>query len=213
MVFLGRGVAHAGIAFSYIEAHPVLSPIVFILLYSVCIFFVVPSLPFNLAAGFLWGPLLGSVIALGGSVFGSMCAFLFARTALGQPLAEQYDNALISWMQQKLEEMGWGVIGFMCVNPAIPLGPQNFVFGLTSMKFSTFTWATTLFLYPPVLAICYLGNATGQLALVGDYKRAFELVLMASAAVTALVVIRIVMKRFFAKNGDGGPPQDMGADK
>jgi len=187
------------VLFAYIDANPILAPILFVLLYSLCILFVVPSLPFNLAAGFLWGPIFGSGIALTASVFGSICAFLFARTAFGQPLAEHFDNRLVTWMQSELDEKGWKVLAFMCVNPAIPLGPQNFIFGLTAMPFRTFAIASAISLYPPVLAVCYLGYASGQLALVGNYKQAFEMVLIASVAITVLVVIKIASKWLFAK--------------
>ncbi|ADU61111.1 MAG: VTT domain-containing protein [Pseudodesulfovibrio sp.] len=196
--FWRQGLLSPATVFVYVETNPVLAPIIFVLLYSLCILFVVPSLPFNLAAGFLWGPYVGSVVALGGSVLGSVAAFVFARTALGQPFARKFDNQLVSWMQKELEEKGWGVVGFICVNPAIPLGPQNFVFGLTSMRLWTLTWATTVFLYPPVLAVSFLGEATGSMILEGESLDIVRWAMLVSAATVVLVGFRVLMKFYFS---------------
>ncbi|MDD4951858.1 MAG: hypothetical protein PHV85_04860, partial [Desulfovibrionaceae bacterium] len=83
----------------------------------------------------------------------------------------------------------------MCVNPAIPLGPQNLLLGLTSLRFRTFLWATAAFLYPPVLAFTIIGHATGGFILQGGVEKAFRLVIWVSLAVTLLVVGRIAVRR------------------
>lgn len=190
-----KGLLTPQAVFGFIVAHPVLAPVLFVCVYVVFTLFLIPSLPLNLGAGLLWGPLLGSLFTLAGSVTGTCTAFLLARTALGQPLAEHFDNALVRSVQEEIEEKGWRAVAFMCVNPVVPPGPLGCLFGLTSLRLTTYLWATAIFLFPPVLAFATIGHISGTFVLEGDFKRLFQLVAAVSGTIVMLVIIRVVGRR------------------
>ncbi len=67
--------------------YPICSVIVFILIYTISVISILPSLPLNLAAGFFWGGILGGIYSTIGVTFGGYISFLIARLLIGQPLA------------------------------------------------------------------------------------------------------------------------------
>ena len=172
----------------------------FIGFYIISIIFLVPTLPLNLGAGILWGPFWGSILALLGGLGGAIAAFLISRTALGQPLAERFNNRVLLWLQTELDTRGWKVVAFTRLNPIFPSGPLNFVFGLTSISFATYAWATAVFHYPPALAFAIIGYSSGQFLFQGQAADWGKTIMIVSLAVTALFLIRPLASWWYRKD-------------
>jgi uncharacterized membrane protein YdjX (TVP38/TMEM64 family) len=188
------------LVFRFIQVHPVSAPLLFIAFYFLATLFLVPSLPLNLGAGILWGPFWGSILATLGFLSGAIPAFLIARTALGQPLAKRFNNRFLLWLQNELDTRGWRVVAFIRLNPIFPSGPLNFVFGLSSISFATYLWATLVFIYPPALAFAIIGYASGQFLVQGLSGDLWKAVMLISLAVTALFLIGPLVSRWYRKN-------------
>lgn len=159
-----------------VRTHPLLAPLAFIGLYALTMLFLLPTLPLNLGAGFLWGAGLGAVYALLGSTLGCILAFLFARTAFGQPFARGFNSPLLQRISGSLERSPWKAVAFVRLNPAVPTSVVNFLLGLTSLKLWTYAWGTFLFSAPLCLVFSYLGQQTGGFMLDGDMSRLVRLV-------------------------------------
>lgn len=157
-----------GKAIATVHEYPVLSPVLFVAVYAVAMFFIIPTLPLNIGAGLIWGGLLGAVYTVLGSTLGGCFAFIFSRSAFGQPLARSFQFRLMKGLVQTVSKGGWRVVAFVRLNPVIPSGVVNFLFGLTSLSFRTFLWATLVFSFPMAWVIAYLGFSTGSLMLNGD---------------------------------------------
>ncbi len=195
-----RGVISPDILVKWIEVYPKLSFVVFSLLYACSAIAALPTLPFNLAAGMFWGPLLGGVLATVGSTLGAIASFFAARFLFGQPLAERYDHRLVDWLQREFDEKGWRFIAFVRMNPVFPTGPLNYVLGLTSISAVTYSWATALFLFPPSLAFAILGDEVGSFVLEGESADFVRGVVAVSAAVSLLVALRFAGKYMQQQN-------------
>jgi uncharacterized membrane protein YdjX (TVP38/TMEM64 family) len=178
---------------AFVKAHPISSPIAFIPIYAAAMLCFVPTLPLNLVAGALWGPLLGSILALAGSVSGAVLAFLLARGLLGQPFASRFDQELLDRMRREFARYGWRVMAFVRVNPLFP-GPVNFLFGLTSMTLWTFFWSTTVFLIPLTVVFSTLGSSVGGLLLNGSIANLRTALFLAGASL-AFVAICLLLVR------------------
>ena len=109
--------------FAFIAEYAVLAPLLFVAVYVLFTVFLMPSLPLCLGSGLLWGPLWGGVLSTGGAIGGTCLAFLLARSALGQPLAERFENRLVAGIQEEIDEKGWRAVALMCFNPTLPPGP------------------------------------------------------------------------------------------
>ena len=177
-----------------VAAHSATAPALFIGAYAVAVALLLPTLPLNLAAGALWGPALGSIVALAGSTSGALLAFLLARSAFGQPLSRRLDHGRARWLQTLLQQHGWKVVAFVRLNPVFP-GPVNFLFGFTSISARTYCWATGVFLAPPTIAFAILGSSIGAAALREEVETLRRPLLYSGAAVLFLVVSVLVLRR------------------
>ena len=180
--------------FRLIEDYPVIAPLIFVAFHVMALLFMIPSLPLNLAAGILWGPLWGGIITTIGGGIGAMCAFAIARSTIGQPLANKFDNRMITWLQNQLEIKGWRIVAFTRINPVFPSSPLNYMFGITSIRFSTYVWSSIVFLFFPALAISMIGYQIGDFVISGKLADIFTTVFIVSAIATMLIILRFAVK-------------------
>jgi len=185
-----------------IAAYPIIAPALFIVAYAVIVVFMVPSLPLNIGAGFLWGPFLGSLYTLIGCTLGSTLSFIFARSTLGQPFARRFDNNILQWFVKQLSCNGWRVVAFVRMNPAFPSGPANYLFGLTSISFKEYFISTLVFPYPLCLAFSYVGESAGGVLLDGDAKRAVQLIIAVTATLCISVAGWLAYKQYSKQSLD-----------
>ena len=178
------------------RSHPVAAPGVFVAGYVLAGFVLLPTLTFNLAAGFLWGPWTGALLSIIGSVTSAVVTFSIARATVGRA-TERLNGPLARQLQQAFHDHGWKIVAFVRLNPIFP-GPVNYFFGLTSIGFGTYLWASLVFLSPPTLAFAFLGHSMGMLALTGGLGRTGDLLKVGGAAVLFLAVSALVFRRLTA---------------
>lgn len=186
-----------------VSMHPLVSVALFILTYAISVLALAPTIPFNLAAGVLWGWAAGGCIASSGAALGAISAFLATRGLLGQPLSRRFSRAWAAYLQEEFEAKGWRFIAFIRLNPALPTGAINYVLGLSSITAWTYIWATAIFLLPPTFIISLLGDEMKSAVVKGGVLDIINLLIVASAAAVALVTMWYVartLNRFRAKS-------------
>ena len=170
--------------------NPVKSILIFIVIYAISAMAALPTLPLNLAAGLFWGGFAGGIIATLGSGIGAIFSFSVVRIFFNQPLAARSDNRLVKWLQRELDRKGWQFIAFIRVNPVFPTAPLNYILALTSVRWTTYAWASMVFLIPPSVCFALIGEQAGSYLVEGRTADTVVTVLIISAAITALVAIR-----------------------
>lgn len=119
-----------------------------------------PGITFAIAAGFLFGPLLGTVCCLVAATLGAMLAFVAGRLFLKdsiKPMAMK-NKYLKKWL---FDESGKNEIFILMITRLVPLFPynlQNFAYGVTDIKFTTYSVGTLIFMLPGT-AIYTVGTA------------------------------------------------------
>ncbi|SNS26134.1 Uncharacterized membrane protein YdjX, TVP38/TMEM64 family, SNARE-associated domain [Humidesulfovibrio mexicanus] len=178
-----------------VREHPLLAPVAFIGIYALAMLFMLPTMPLNIGAGFLWGTAVGGAFSLLGSSLGATLAFSFARSAFGQPFARGFNLSLLSRLGANMEKTPWKVIAFVRLNPAVPSGVVNFLLGLTSMPLRTYVWGTILFSAPLCLVFSHLGQLTGGFMLSGDTGRLVRIVAICLGVALFLYAGRHMLSR------------------
>lgn len=187
----------------YIRIYPFMSALLFVAIYVVSIMSSFPTLPLNLAAGFFWGGFGGGLIATIAGGIGAILSFLGARVAFGQPLAKKFDpSRLVIQLQDEFDQKGWRFIAFVRLNPIFPTGVLNYVFGLTSINFWTYTWASIVFLFPPSLLFGIIGNRAGTFLLNDQINHLMSTILIISLSITLLISLRFI-SRFLTQKKEG----------
>jgi uncharacterized membrane protein YdjX (TVP38/TMEM64 family) len=199
LYFRLRGPIDMGALQGLTVRYPALSIAAFLLTYAVSVVALIPTLPLNLMAGFVWGVLPGGTLSALGASVGALLAFLTARYLIGQPLAARFENVPLAWIQKEILGKGWKFVAFLRLNPVVPTGPINYLLGLTSVRFLPYAAATLAFLTPPSLLVAWIGKEAGSIPLAGTSAMLWHGFLGLSTAILALVAVRYLLKFVLAR--------------
>ncbi len=131
-----------------------------------CVIAPLPSEPLMMAAGFVYGPRVGGVVAWLGVVVGASACFSLARV-YGRPFAERFVKA------ERLRDIDRFLVGRGRVAAFLALlgirvfafssfDVVSYAFGLVRFPFPSFLAATAVGVVPKVLAFTYLGANTAS---------------------------------------------------
>ncbi|MGL6201993.1 MAG: TVP38/TMEM64 family protein [Lachnospiraceae bacterium] len=115
-----------------------------------CVVLALPGITFAILAGLLFGPVLGTICCSLATTVGAVLAFLAGRFFLKdsiKPVAEK--NRYLKKML--FDGSGRNDIFILMITRLVPLFPynlQNFAYGVTDIKFSTYTVCSLLFMLP-----------------------------------------------------------------
>lgn len=122
-----------------------------------------PRTAFTLAAGLLFGPVLGSAIAIVASTLSALIALVAVR-ALGWQLSE-VGHPRVAAIDTRLRERGWPAVLSLRLIPAVPFSVLNYAAGASAVATLPYTLATLVGVVPGTLAVVILGDAmTGNVS-------------------------------------------------
>ena len=169
-------------------AYPVASAALFIAIYAACMASLVPTLPLNVAAGFLWGGLTGGLLSALGATLGACAAFAAARVGIGHNWMRT-STSLPSWIAREVDRLGWRAVAFVRLNPALPSSLVNYALGATALRPRTYCWASFLFFIPMCTVVALIGEQTGTLVTGGAGRDLIRAALVAFAAMAVLLAL------------------------
>lgn len=174
----------------------------FILLDTLTVVLVLPGTPGNLAAGYIFGTFVGSLVSILGITFGAVAAFMLGRTLMR------------SWALQKMEEYpkfkaidkaiadnAFLLIFLMRFSPLMPFAICCYMLGATRVSWITYSLASFFGLSIPTAAYCHLGSLMKDLSSMwekgGDKKNSSftYVVVFAGATVMLVVLITYITKK------------------
>ncbi len=109
-----------------------------------------PGVTFAIIAGLVFGPLLGTVSCSLATTLGAMVAFIVGRFFLQdtiKPMAMK-NKYLKKWL---FDETGNNEVFILMITRLVPLFPynlQNFAYGVTDIRFSTYSICSLIFMLP-----------------------------------------------------------------
>lgn len=125
--------------------------VVFIALYAINSVTILPPIGLmSLAAGFIFGPLKGTIGLMAGAFLGTTATFYISRL-FGGPLVEKMIKGKAKEIQDKLDQNGFKVILFMRLIPIFPWEVINYASGLSKMKYRDYILATMIGIFPSVV--------------------------------------------------------------
>ena len=146
----------------------------------------VPGFLFAIAAGVLFGPILGTICYVVGATIAAVIAFFAGRTFLKgfvKPIAMR-NKHLKRWLYDEAQRDAIIVLLITRTFPIIPYTVQNFAYGTTDIDVWTYTWGTALFAIP--------GTAVYTFAAAGAIDESQRVLYIAIAAVL-LIVLFVVL--------------------
>lgn len=184
-------------------------PILFALGYVAAALLFVPGAVITLAAGGLFGALLGTAIVSVASTIAAALAFLLARGVL-RARVEAWARARprFAALDGAIRSEGWRVVGLLRLSPVVPFSLGNYLFGLTPVRFGPYVLVSWIAMLPGTFLYVSLG-AAGANAASGttDVGRSVLLAagIVATLAVTVLLA-RAAQRRLREVDGARGRP-------
>ena len=151
-----------------------LGPVAYGLFYAVAVVALVPASPMTVAAGALFGPVVGVVVVSLASTTGAALAFLVARYLARDTVARWVRRHPRSdAIDRAIGEGGWRVVALLRLSPLVPFNLQNYLYGLTAIRFWPCVLTSWVAMLPGTVVYVYLGHAgrAGLEALAGRRAR------------------------------------------
>ncbi len=162
-----------------------------------CVVLALPGVSFAIAAGLLFGPFWGTICCSLATTVGAMIAFIVGRFFLKdsvEPMAKK-NKYLKKWL---FDESGKNEIFILMITRLVPLFPynlQNFAYGVTDMKFSTYSICSLVFMLPGT-AMYTIGTA----GLADAENRTMYIGIAIALAVIVMGVGAFLKKRYFTED-------------
>lgn len=157
-------------------------PLAFLAAHTAITMFPFPRTAFTLAAGLLFGPWLGVVLAVAASALSAVAVLVMMRV-FGWQLSAVVRHPRIRSLDARLRRRGWPAVVSLRLIPAIPFAVINYAAGASAIRLLPYTVATLIGLLPGTAAVVVLGDG-----LTGDVSP----LLLAVSACTAAVGVALL---------------------
>lgn len=158
----------------WIEDLGVWGPVVFGLIYVAAVVLLVPAWALTVAAGALFGLVVGTITVSLASTTGVALTFLIARYLARKWIAKQVKQyPKFDAIDQAISDGGWKIVAMLRLSPAIPFNVQNYLYGLTGIRFWTCVLTSWAAMLPGTFLYVYLGHVgrAGVEAVAGSGTR------------------------------------------
>ena len=159
------------------------------------------ALVLTLAAGFLFGPWVGTAVVVVGATTGATAAFLGARYVFADA-ARRKMGPRLRRLAAGFEEDGLSYMLFLRLVPVFPFWLVNLAPALTSLPTRTYVLATAVGIVPGSFVYCYLGARLSTLRSPSDVYRDPRW-LLALGLLAALSLAPVAWKKFRSRPEPG----------
>jgi uncharacterized membrane protein YdjX (TVP38/TMEM64 family) len=137
-----------------------LGPILFIGAYILATVLLIPASVLTVAAGFLFGPISGSIVVSIAATLGATAAFLvgryIARPAVARRAAEDTRFAAVD---RAIAAQGAKIVLLLRLSPLVPFSLLNYALSLTNIPLGSYIGASWAGMLPGTIAYVALGGA------------------------------------------------------
>ena len=171
--FVGSGILGAG---------------AFALLYAVLALALVPGSALTIAAGAIYGPVVGTLVAIAGALAGATAAFALVRRTAAAESVQQIQSDRVGRVQRRLREHGLPAIIALRLIPLVPFNVLNYMAGASAIRARDYVVGTAIGIVPGAIAFATLGATAHD-------PRSPAFIAAAAVAVVLIVAGAIVARR------------------
>ena len=197
----------------WVESLGVWGPVALGLIYIVATVVFVPGTLLTLVAGAVFGLVVGFITVSIASTIGASLAFLIARYFARDKVASMAENNRhFDAIDAAIEEGGWKVVGLLRLSPAIPFNIQNYLYGLTKVKFWEYVLTSWIAMMPGTFMYVYLGTVSGA-ALGGDREKSPAEWAMLIVGLLATIAVTVYVTKLAKSKLNKNVDSDVGSDE
>ena len=161
----------------------VAAPLLFLIGHALVTVAPIPRTVFTLAAGLLFGPVLGVGLSLVATTLSAVLAFGLVRWLAGRAIRPYLNGRVLRAVDTRLRRRGWLAVASLRLIPAVPFSMLNYCSALSSISFRHYL-AGTAGIVPGSVAVVVLGDA-----LTGTTSPTLLAVSLAAAAIGVIGLI------------------------
>lgn len=150
--------------------------------YVICTVLFIPGSILTLAAGALFGPVIGTIVVSLASTTGAVIAFLIARYFMrSQVESWVQDNKKFGAIDRAVGKQGAKIVLLTRLSPVFPFNLLNYAFGLTRVRLTSYFVASLIGMLPGTALYVFLGAAVGNVSQIVSQAEPLELVVFTPA--------------------------------
>ncbi len=154
--------------FAWMETLGYWGPVLFIFIDTLIVVFILPGVMFTLGAGFLFGPLMGSLYVMLATTLGGTIAFLIARYLFSKRTSEYLlRHEKLNIISDEFTQEGWKIILLTRLIPFFPFKLSNYFFGVTRFSLQHYIVGTFVGIIPITFFNVYMGSLAADLTTIG----------------------------------------------
>ena len=139
------------------------APLIFGVVYAIAATLLIPASALTLAGGAVFGLAVGTLTVWLSATTAAAMSFLIARYVARVKVEEIASrNPKFSAIDSAIGEGGWKIVALLRLSPAVPFNLQNYLYGLTAIRFWPCVGASAVFMLPGTFMYVYLGHLGGQ---------------------------------------------------
>ncbi len=170
--------------------------LIYIIIYILASVFMLPGSILTIVAGIVYGPILGSTLALIGATSGAVISFLIAKYFMKDTIMSMIgSNTLYERIDKGFKVNGSSFLILTRLVPVFPFNLQNYAYGLTSIKISTYIFWTFICMMPGAFIYAYMA---GEIAVKGI---SMDILIKFTIAGILLFIISLIPKGMARKRG------------
>lgn len=171
LYFYQSGILTPEKLFALLAQYPIVAPLIYVAGLATTMILMVPlAMPLNLGAGMLWGIWYGGFLTLLGAGVAVTVSFQLVRHGGGQFAGNFLKSKKAGWIMEAVDDIGWQLVFLARVNPVLPTGLINYLFGLTNVGFWRYFTASMAGLVLPCLLISAIGAFLDGMVITDDLK-------------------------------------------
>jgi len=127
--------------------------------YSILELLAVPAIPLTMTAGIIFGVAPGTAVVSVASTAAAAISFLIARyVARDRVYVWTSKNPKFAAIDRAIGKDGFRVVALLRLSPLLPLAASNYLYGLTSVDFVSYVFASWLGMLPGTIAYVAAGT-------------------------------------------------------
>jgi uncharacterized membrane protein YdjX (TVP38/TMEM64 family) len=146
----------------WLTQHGWWAPLLYVLVYVIATFLLLPSTPLNLVGGAVFGVYWGTVWTTIGAILAAILCFWFSRT-WGRSFIQQRFSGRWQQLDREIAEGGLFYMIAVRLLPLLPYGLVNFGAGVSGVKFKDYLLGTVIGTTPGLLPFILMGDGLTDL--------------------------------------------------
>ncbi len=180
---------------SYVNNFGALGWLIFIVVYALTAFFLIPGSILTVAAGVAYG-LWAFPLVIAGATLGSAISFLAARHVFHDKVQSRIgEYPKFSAVNEAIREEGWRVVFLLRLSPALPFSLQNWFLGLMPVGFWPSQIATFFGIMPGTLLYVWVSSLGGEAAAGGMQGASILRYTLLGIGLLATLAVTVIITR------------------